>query len=65
MSELVGLVREFPFGSFIIILSVLWACERVVSAFINRNKPSCDCDCCNEDEDDIDPDDIAPDEDEE
>lgn len=51
--ELVTLIRENPFGSFIIILATLWACERVIRAFINRNKPvapECDCDC--EDEDD-------------
>lgn len=49
MEIIAGLIREFPFGSFIIILAVLWACERVVTSFINRNKPAapqCECDCC-------------------
>ena len=53
MEIVAGLIREFPFGSFIIILAVLWAGERVVTALINRNKPpapECDCDCCDEDE---------------
>lgn len=54
MHEIAGLIREFPFGSFIVILSVLWACERVASAFINRNKPECDCECCSTDSDDDD-----------
>ncbi len=55
MHEIAGLIREFPFGSFIVILSALWACERVASSFINRNKPTapqCDCDCCLEEDED-------------
>jgi hypothetical protein len=54
MHELAGLIREFPFGSFIIILSILWACERTVSAIVNRNKPVCDCECCHADSSDDD-----------
>jgi len=52
--ELFALMRENPLGSFIIILCVLWAFERVVVAFINRNKPvvDCDCDCCTDEEED-------------
>jgi hypothetical protein len=53
MSDLIVLIRENPFGSFIVILSVLWAGERVVTALINRNKPAsvkCDCACCEEDD---------------
>jgi len=46
MSEVVGLIREFPFGSLIIILSLIWAVERAVSSFANRNKPDCECECC-------------------
>jgi len=55
MSEIVGLIREFPFGAFIIILSFLWACERTITSFIGRNRPimNCDCDCCHVDEDDV------------
>lgn len=53
MSELVGLVREFPIGSLIVILSVLWAGERTIRSIVNRNKPvmQCDCSCCTEEED--------------
>jgi hypothetical protein len=32
-------MRENPLGTFIIILALLVAIERVVVAFINRNKP--------------------------
>lgn len=46
--ELFTLMRENPLGTFIIILAILWAFERMVTAFINRNKPVCDCDCCEE-----------------
>jgi hypothetical protein len=53
MQTLASLIREFPFGAFVIILASLWAGERVVTAFINRNKPECDCerDCECEDDD--------------
>lgn len=59
MQLIASLIREFPFGSFIIILAALWACERMVTAFINRNKPpapQCDCECCELDEDEEDED---------
>jgi len=40
-------------GSFIIILSIIWACERAIAALANRSKPVQQC-CCactsNEDE---------------
>lgn len=59
MQLIASLIREFPFGSFIIILATLWAGERMVTAFINRNKPpppECDCECCELDEDEEDED---------
>lgn len=56
MRELVGLIEWGGIGSFIIIIAFIWACERVITAFINRNKPDTDCerDCecdCDEDHD--------------
>jgi hypothetical protein len=48
-----------PFGSFIVILSVLWAGERVVTALINRGKPvppTCECMCCTDEEEEDDDD---------
>lgn len=48
MDGLIGLVREFPIGSLIVILSVLWAGERTIKAIANRNKPGCNCQCCAE-----------------
>jgi hypothetical protein len=48
--ELFALMRENPLGTFIIILAVLWAFERMVTTFLNRNKPVCECDCCQEEE---------------
>lgn len=60
MSELVHLIEWGGIGSFIILLAFIWACERVITAFINRNKPAtdcerdCECDCdeeeCDEEE---------------
>ena len=54
METLAGLIRQFPEGSFFIIIAGLWALEEVAKAFVNRNKPSvvkCDCACCEEDDD--------------
>lgn len=52
MSEIVGLIREFPIGALLFLFAFLWATERVATAFINRNKPEpeCDCECCDEDD---------------
>jgi hypothetical protein len=44
--DLCTLITNNGFGAFIILLALIWACERVVTALINRNKPVCDCDCC-------------------
>lgn len=51
METIAGLIRQFPEGSFILILAFIWACERAVSSFFNRNRPSCDCDCCGVEDD--------------
>ena len=50
MSEIAGLIRQFPEGSFFLLLALIWACERIGVSFVNRNKPTvqCDCDCCGE-----------------
>lgn len=52
MHEFITLMRENPFGTFIILLAVLWTAERVVFGIINRNRPqiNCDCDCHDEEE---------------
>lgn len=50
--ELFSLMRECPFGTFIIILSLIWAVERTIRAIALRNKPDCDCRCCEEEDDD-------------
>lgn len=44
MHDVIELVREFPIGSLVVILSVLWAGERTIKAMVNRNKPSACCD---------------------
>jgi len=36
----------------IVVLSLIWACERAFTALVNRDKPVCDCKCCDEDEED-------------
>lgn len=54
MSEIASLIREFPFGSFIIITGTLIGISGLIHAFIKRNQPVCECDCCREDCDDED-----------
>ncbi len=51
MSEIASLIRQFPEGSFFIILAIIGGITGVARAFINRNKPSCNCDCCDLDDD--------------
>jgi hypothetical protein len=57
VSDLVRLIEWGGIGSFIVILAFIWACERVITGFINRNKPAtdcerdCECDCDEEPED--------------
>ena len=53
METLAGLVREFPFGAFCIIISAIWAVERIIVAFVNIAKPAalpCTCACCEDEE---------------
>lgn len=44
MHDLIDLVKEFPVGSMIVILSTLWAGERTIKAIANRHKPAACCD---------------------
>ncbi len=55
METIASLIREFPFGSFLIITGIIAGCVTVAKTFINRNKPTCECDCCGTDDDDDDP----------
>jgi len=48
------LVDRNGLGFFLITLAILWAFERMVVAFINRNKPVCNCECCTFEHDDDD-----------
>lgn len=53
MESIVVLVRENPFGSFLIICIAIWAIERMVVAIAHRNRPpaaQCDCSCCQEED---------------
>lgn len=50
MSEIAGLVREFPMGTFFILMALIAAVVSVVKAVANRHRPivHCDHDCCDE-----------------
>lgn len=52
MHEIASLIREFPFGSFLIITGLIAGLFGVAHAIIDRNKPVCDCECCNLDDED-------------
>lgn len=54
MSELAGLIRQFPEGSFFLLIALIWGIERVGVAFAQRNRPimNCNCECCEHDDDD-------------
>jgi len=59
METIASLIREFPFGSFLIITAFIAGGVKVATAFVNRNKPECNCerDCeCEDDDDDCDDD---------
>lgn len=61
METIASLIREFPFGSFLIIAGTLIGISGIVHAIINRNKPTCECECCEvEDDEDEDEDDGEP-----
>lgn len=44
MSELAGLIRQFPEGSFFLLIALIWGIERVGVAFASRNRPIVKCD---------------------
>ena len=49
MTEIAGLIREFPNAAFFLLISFVWACERIGVAIASRNRPvSCNCACCEE-----------------
>ena len=52
MSEIASLIREFPIGTFFIILALITAVVTIVKTVVNRHKPlvHCDHDCCDEEE---------------
>lgn len=55
MDTVVTLVREFPFGTFLLISALIAGGVKVAVSFVNRNKPEaakCDCECCMDDDDD-------------
>ena len=65
MSEIASLVREFPLGTFFIIIALFAAVVSVVKTIVNRHRPLVHCDHdhdCDED-DDVDEDDVEDDED--
>lgn len=46
MHDFFILVDRNGLGFFLITLALIGAAVRVITTFINRNKPVCDCDCC-------------------
>jgi hypothetical protein len=52
MHDLCQLVRDFPEGSFFILIAFIWGAEESIKAFAQRNRPimNCNCECCTDDE---------------
>ena len=51
LHEFFTMVRDFPFGFFLLAIFFIWSFKRVLEVFINRNKHDVYCDCdedCNE-----------------
>lgn len=53
MGEIASLIRQFPEGSFFIILALITGAVTIVRTVVNRHRPMvhCDHDCCDEEED--------------
>lgn len=62
MTDFLILIDRNAFGFFIITLALIMVFYKIVTAFIERNKPACECDCC---QDPVDEDEDEEDEDEE
>lgn len=52
MTDILIFLDRNAFGFFIIIIALIAVFYWLVKAFIERNKPACQCDCCDEDPDD-------------
>lgn len=58
MSEIASLIRQFPEGSFFIILALITGVVTIVRTVVNRHRPlvHCDHDCCDEEDEEEDAD---------
>lgn len=55
--EFFKFVTDNSFKLFILVLAIVWACQRVIVSFAHRNRPlvQCNCTCCpHDDADDVD-----------
>ncbi len=55
MSEIISLIREYPYGSLFLMLCALLAVERIVVTALNKNKTVINhtCDCSEEEDDEV------------
>jgi len=53
LHEILNFITANGFGSFLVIMSLIWFTYWVLKAFIERNKPvlKCECECCEPDDD--------------
>jgi hypothetical protein len=54
--EFYKFVTDHGLGLFVLVMAIVWACERVIVSFVHRNRPvvQCNCTCCPHDADDED-----------
>jgi hypothetical protein len=54
METIASLIRQYPEGSFFIILALIGGAVSIARAIAGRNRPivNCQCECCTADDDD-------------
>lgn len=54
LHEILDFISANGFGVFLVVMSFMWFTYWLIKSFIERNKPTCVCECCESDEDEED-----------
>lgn len=52
LHEILSFISANGFGVFLVVMSAMWFTYWLIKSFIERNKPECPCECCEEDPED-------------